>query len=169
MCSALSRCKTAAAYTMKMMMTSRNIRVNSPTIAHESIDGETMVINFDTGTYHNLQGTAATVWERIIGGASLDEIVAAVARTYRGDATEIGGAVSEFVDELLRENLIIADAGPAPDPMPQPGPAPADAPAFAAPKLITFTDMQDFLLADPIHEYDEAGFPKPKEERAGHA
>jgi hypothetical protein len=128
-----------------------------------------MVINFDTGTYHNLQGSAATVWEQIIGGASLDDIVAAVARSYRGDPAEIGTAVTQFVDELLRENLIIADAGSAQAPMAQPGPAPANQPVFAAPTLITFTDMQDFLLADPIHEYDEAGFPKPKEERAGHA
>jgi hypothetical protein len=160
---------------MELMMTSTNFRVNSPTIAHESIDGETMVIDFETGTYHNLQGSATVVWEQIIEGATLDDIVAAVARAYRGDPAEIRAAVTDFVDELLRENLIIADAGTAPGPiaapgtMPQADAPPADQPAFAAPKLITFTDMQDFLLADPIHEYDEAGFPKPKEERAGHA
>lgn len=160
---------------MKLIMTSPNFRINSPTIAHESIDGETMVIDFDTGTYHNLQGSAVTVWEQIEAGSSLDDIVAAVARAYRGDPAEIRTGVAEFVDELLRENLIIADAGPTPSPsapsgaLPQPAAAAADQPAFAAPKLITFTDMQDFLLADPIHEYDEAGFPKPKEERAGHA
>lgn len=153
---------------MKLMMTSTNFRVNSPTIAHESIDGETMVINFDTGTYYNLQGSAATVWEQIIEGAALDDIVAVIGSIYRGDPAEIGTTVTEFVDELLRENLISV-ANSAPGPKPTPGPVAADPPAFAAPKLIMFTDMQDFLLADPIHEYDEAGFPKPKEERAGHA
>jgi len=31
--------------------------------------------------------------------------------------------------------------------------------AFEKPKLQKFTDMQDLLLLDPIHEVDEAGWP----------
>jgi hypothetical protein len=32
--------------------------------------------------------------------------------------------------------------------------------AFVAPTLNTYTDLQDFLLADPLHDVDEqAGWP----------
>ena len=30
---------------------------------------------------------------------------------------------------------------------------------FDVPVLIAYTDMQDLLLADPIHDYDETGWP----------
>ena len=41
--------------------------------------------------------------------------------------------------------------------------APAGAPAFVVPTLEKYTDMEALLLADPIHEVDEAaGWPKPK-------
>ena len=35
----------------------------------------------------------------------------------------------------------------------------AELPNFERPKLGKYTDMQDLLLADPIHEVDEQGWP----------
>ena len=34
--------------------------------------------------------------------------------------------------------------------------------SFEAPILHKYTDMQDLLLLDPIHEVDEAGWPSVK-------
>ena len=47
-------------------------------------------------------------------------------------------------------------------------PAPAPAPvsvagvAYTEPSLSVFSDMQDLLLLDPIHDVSEAGWPMPK-------
>ena len=30
---------------------------------------------------------------------------------------------------------------------------------YAAPKLATYSDLQDLLLLDPIHDVDETGWP----------
>jgi len=35
----------------------------------------------------------------------------------------------------------------------------AERPPFTKPELHKFTDMQDLLLFDPIHEVDESGWP----------
>jgi Coenzyme PQQ synthesis protein D (PqqD) len=152
------------------MPESPTFRVNSPMVSHENIEGETMVIHFDTGTYYNLQASALTVWEQLVNGASLDDIVAAVTRGYRGDPTEIRRSVSGFLDELVRENLVVHSSDPRLASAPGAVPASSADPApFTPPLLNKYTDMQDFLLADPVHDTDEAGFPKPKTARADHA
>lgn len=146
------------------------LRVNSPPVSHENIDGEAMVIHFETGAYYNLRGSALTVWEQVVRGGTREEIVAAAVRSFRGDPAEIAGGVGEFLDELVRENLVVAGNGPAGSN----GAAAAlvsgvELAAFVPPELNKYTDMQDFLLADPVHDTDDAGFPKPNARRAGPA
>jgi hypothetical protein len=143
------------------------LRVNSPPVSHENIEGETMVIHFQTGAYYNLQGSALTVWEQLVRGGTREGIVAAVTQAWQGDPAAIRRTVSEFLDELMREELVreepaqsgngsAASNGAAADES-----APAEAGPFIPPELTKYTDMQDFLLADPVHDTDEAGFPKP--------
>jgi hypothetical protein len=125
-----------------------------------------MVIHFDTGAYYNLQVSALTVWERLVNGASLDDLVAAVTRAYRGDPEEIRRTVTAFLDELIREELVVPSRdAPSQSASDVSLVNPAEPPPFTPPQLNKYTDMQDFLLADPVHDTDEAGFPKPKTER----
>jgi len=42
----------------------------------------------------------------------------------------------------------------------------ADAP-FVLPVLERYTDMQELLLIDPIHDVDETGWPRRKEQSEG--
>ena len=138
--------------------------VNTPKVSHENIDGEAMVINFDTGAYYNLQAAALTVWEQLVHGATLEDLVAAVSGAYPGDTAEIRRTVGAFLDELMREDLVVQGAGVAAASRPA-ATAPATRVPFTPPQLNKYTDMQDFLLADPVHDTDEAGFPKPKPQR----
>ena len=39
----------------------------------------------------------------------------------------------------------------------------APKPAFDPPRLEKYSDMQDYLLIDPIHEVDEPGWPAKRE------
>ena len=140
------------------------LQVNTPKVSHENIDGQIMVINFDTGAYYTLQAAALTVWDQLVHGATLEDLVAAVSGAYRGDTAEIRRTVEAFLDELLREDLVVQRAGVAAAPRPA-ATAPATPVPFTPPQLDKYTDMQDFLLADPVHDTDEAGFPKPKLQR----
>lgn len=76
---------------------------------------------------------------------------------YDGDAIEVEQAVTALVDRWLHDELLIEDpsAPVANPPQPPPGRVP-----FTAPALNTYTDMQEFMLVDPLHQVDEsAGWP----------
>lgn len=68
-----------------------------------------------------------------------------------------------LIDELLGEDLVVegfatADRRPTAAPELRPVLAP-----FVPPVLRKYTDMQEFMLVDPLHDVDEqAGWPHAK-------
>ncbi len=145
-------------------MTTR-FRVNTPPVIHELLDGEVIVVNLDTGTYYSIPGTGAEIWTLVDQGASLDETVAALLERHDATQAVVEPAVGTFVDELVREALIEAMGegdGRTADIVS--APANGDSrPPFQEPKLVRYTDMQELLLLDPIHEVDERGWPNTPE------
>lgn len=138
------------------------LRNDLPNIMHEKIDDEVVVVNLANGTYYSFDGVGGRIWEWLAGGRTLDGLIASAQSSFRGDAAAIAASVTTFIDQLRAEQLLsVAQsehaaeaAGPA---------AAADAPAFAAPALQKYTDMEALLLADPVHEVDEAsGWPNLK-------
>jgi Coenzyme PQQ synthesis protein D (PqqD) len=134
-------------------------------VIHQTLDGEVIVVNLDSGTYYSLEGPAAAIWSAIDGGASLAETVAHAARRYDAPGDALERSVTRFVDELEREQLIVAaeregvpDAG-ANGANGANGAYPPEATPFSEPVLNKYTDMQELLLLDPIHEVDESGWP----------
>jgi hypothetical protein len=126
-----------------------------PPVIHQTLDGEVIAVNLDTGVYYSLVGTAAAIWETLDGGASVEDAISHAAVRYEAPRSDVEAAVVRFIDELRAEGLVVEAAvdGPAP-PTPEPSGAP-----FAPPALAKFTDMQELLLLDPIHEVDETGWP----------
>ena len=69
--------------------------------------------------------------------------------------------MASIVDELSRHELIVrrrAANGNAAAPSP-PASNGGSASADVEPQLSSYTDMQELLLLDPIHEVDESGWP----------
>ena len=140
-------------------------RINTPSVVHEAIEGEVVVINFDTGTYYSLEAVAARIWHDLECGSATDEIAADVAADFACGNSDVAADIAEFVGGLKRENLIapVVDSAPAASPMTErlaASGAPASRLAYAPPVLHTYTDMQALLLLDPIHEVDETGWPR---------
>ncbi len=139
--------------------------VNAPSVAGEVIDGEAVIMNLATGHYFSTQGSGAIAWEAISAGASRAEIAAAVQRRYAiAPDDAVLQAVDSFVAELLRHNLVVETPSHDRDAR---TPAPVtqgDGPLapFEPPVLHVYTDMDDLLLLDPIHDVDEVGWPTPK-------
>ena len=144
-------------------------RLAGPEIISETFDdGESIVVNLENGFYFSLNPAGGLAFELLSSGVRVDEIAVLLADRYEADATTIGAAVAEFALRLVEEGLICTDGASAPSaPNAAPAPAPvADGRApFEAPALTTYTDMQDLLLADPIHDYDETGWPARIENR----
>ena len=147
------------------MPTATRYVVRSPAVVHETIDGEAVIINLESGAYFSAEGASAIAWQRIIGGASAADLASVIGEHYDGGAAEIGLAVAQFIAELSQEGLI-RPAEPAEGaPAASPSPPPEAKPAFTELSLRTFTDLQELLLLDPIHDVDEVGWPAPLSRR----
>jgi hypothetical protein len=135
------------------------LRVNRTHAVYETIDGETILIHLGTGTYYSLDGAGSEAWEFLARGATRDALLAAGRERYEGDPLEIEMGLSGLVDELLREELLI-DLDTAVDEETQ-ARLPVGQVPFAVPVLQAYTDMQEFMLVDPLHEVDVvAGWPR---------
>jgi len=140
-------------------MTTR-LRVNSPNVIYETIEGEVILIDLKTGTYYSLRDSGAAVWQAIEQGAGEDGIAAELRSRYEASEEEIRDAVRRLLDELEREGLVRAEEGEAVSAAPASGNG-AERLPFAAPVLEKHTDMQDLILLDPVHEVGAEGWPHP--------
>ena len=140
-------------------------RINSPSIVNETIDGEAVMINLDTGSYYSTDRVGAVIWALIDDGRTLGEILSLLAERYEGNAADIETAARHFIQQLCAESLIVtAEAPSAPARTP---PANGTREPFVAPVLEKYDDMKDLLLADPIHDVDTAaGWPNRPEPSA---
>jgi len=137
-----------------------NYRIAAGKIAHQKIDGEVIVIHFDTGDYYSLSGTAVDLWEMLQQPCRLDDF----RNRFANFDLRAEKSLRQFIHVLEVEGLIEA-AGLDPDPAPG---GPADAVTgsspipFQDPIVEKYSDMQTILLADPIHDVEEQGWPKVK-------
>jgi len=143
------------------MERSNGYKVNTPKVTHETIDNEAVILNLDTGSYYSISQSGATIWGLLDRGVPVAEIVKTVARTYDGDFGEIENAVHSLVEKLAEEGLIVPANGTEMTALTEPEivTRAAERPPFEFPDLHKYTDMEDLLLIDPIHDVDEAGWP----------
>ncbi len=149
-------------------------RVRGAPIIHDTIDNETIAINQLTGAYYSIEGPGALAWSMLGDGATAHEIADRLAHEYAADRGTIDAAVEAFLEEMTREELIVAadfgelagngqaadeqaaDEQAAPEPDRSVAPSP-----FTGLRLQRYNDLEVMLLADPIHEVDETGWPMP--------
>ena len=147
------------------MKTNGRIRINTPKVVHETIEGETVILNLDTGNYYSLRGVGAEIWDYIDRGSNMNDIMRTLYNTYDCGSDDIENSIHNFLSELIKENLTVSDEA---DTAGVPGMPDAEVKSaakgqkisFTLPVLNKYTDMQDLLLLDPIHEVDEtSGWP----------
>ena len=142
-----------------------NYTIRTPQISHETIDGETVIINLDNGNYYSMDGIGADIWNLISEGASKIDIINVLDNNFTAERKVIESSLNSLIDQLIDEGLIkkteedkknfdesgfelISDSSES----------------YKEPVLNKYTDMQDLLLLDPIHEVDDdSGWPTPKD------
>jgi len=143
-------------------MTNQRFRINTPTVTHETIDGEAVIINLDSGNYYSLVEVGSFIWGLLENGASASEVQNLILQSYQGNATDVDRGVQDLLAELQQENLIVPVDGAEtfdPDQVITSSNG-HEKPSFNPPVLHKYSDMQELLLLDPIHDVDEAGWPK---------
>lgn len=125
-------------------------------LTSEIFDGEVIAVNFATGKYYGMKGSARLIWDMLREPIDLGTIETALRLSYPDlDDTDMA-SVSAFVDRLLDEG-ILQTASPvgAPRTIEVPNHLP-----FARPELEIHTDLQELIVLDPIHDVDPgAGWP----------
>lgn len=133
-----------------------SLEVNAPTVVAEVFEQEVVVIDLDRGTYYSLGGAATRIWPLLGLGLGAPAIAERIA-TAAGGGEAVRGAVEGFLDELMREGLVRA----AQTNGTRPGAVPTLARfVFESPKMEKFTDMQELIALDPVHDVsDTEGWP----------
>lgn len=137
-------------------------RINPSKVAHQTIDNETIIIDFETGAYYSIDGIGSFIWEGIAKGFTPKQIVDFLVQHYQVREDEIEGKVIQFLETLREESLLQIEEGS--DFLEEKDATflfslPLEQTPFIPPSFEKYTDMQDLLLLDPIHEVDEEGWP----------
>lgn len=136
--------------------------VNRPSVVSETVDGETIIVNLDTGCYYDVNHVGSYIFDLIQRGATSDQLVPWVTSRYEVDPDTAQRAVDGLVEQLLAEQIILSETLQSPDGgmslVEEPGPQ--EPRSFVMPVLNGHTDMQDLLLLDPIHDVSEDAPPE---------
>ncbi len=130
--------------------------VDKARIAHQTIDGEAIIIDFETGAYFSLRNSAAEIWQLLATSTPVDDVI----RLYQGNDPKQSAAtdsdIRAFIGELVAAKLLSEDERFfAADP-PQ---IPIERGSFTKPILEKFDDMSELIMLDPVHDVTEQGWP----------
>ncbi len=142
------------------MSSTNRFRVNEPNVIQEIIDGEAIIADLSQGFYYSLDQNGSLIWCALVNGWSVSDIIDATVERFPSERSEIEMGINDLVGRLQSEQLIVsvpAETEPA-------GTISkllnfSDSTAFVAPELSKYTDMEQLLLLDPIHDVDETGWP----------
>jgi hypothetical protein len=119
-------------------------RLNEPSVVADVIDGETIIMNLESGDYYSLNPSGGELWQLLLSGLGREALSAAIAG--RHGLMPPRPEIERFVDRLIEFRLLVpreqAD-GPV-DFTLQGAPAP-----WRAPEIAVYGDMRELLAMDP--------------------
>lgn len=124
--------------------------LSSEDITYEMLDGEIVAIDFVRGTYHSLRGAAAPLFATLVAGQPAEHAAA----WFTGAPASVMSEIADLITRWQEAGLLAVRAD-APAPLTPPAPV-----AWAPPSFETFDDMQQLLLADPIHDVGDGAWPR---------
>lgn len=108
------------------------------------------IINSETGIYYGMNGFGSAVFENILAGAAVEDILAAV-KSFDGAPEDMDARMAEFVNRLKSFEIVLQGGAS--------GNVTLDASVAAGDNfelmVNEYNDAQELLLADPIHEVKE--------------
>jgi hypothetical protein len=121
---------------------------------------EVVLVNLESGVYYSLRGSATQIWIRLFNHYSPTEIFADLVQIYKVDENDLISDINNFVDQLIGVKIIkiASDIEKKPIDFNSKG----ILVAYISPVIETFSDMQEILLLDPVHDVDKAGWPISK-------
>lgn len=132
------------------------VEIDATRVVYQTMDEETLIIDLEAGSYYSTRFLGSEIWELALAQQTIAEIVQQLSVRHHLDPAVLEGEVHRFLDELRAAGLLSFDV-PLPLPPAENG-SETELP-FEPPTLTAYTDMQDLLLLDPIHEVGDDGWP----------
>jgi len=139
--------------------TPQEVEINRSGISLERLDGEVVIISFETGKYFHLNGPGADILYMIDQGipqAKWEATLGKLFPSFRLEPVEFENFLLEAISERL---LIFGSAKTVTDIL---LPNDYSRSEWTVPRLTVFDDLADLLLVDPIHETGAEGWPIAK-------
>ena len=130
------------------------MKVNDLDVSAEEIDGELIAVNFLTGKYFALEGTAIEIWNALALGHEPDAIIAAQSGRAGFEPERGAQEIREFIVQLQDEDMFVP-GGPA-----AAGPVVVGATDWSVPLLEEYDDMAALLKLDPVVDVAQVGWPQ---------
>jgi len=121
---------------------------------------EVVLVNLELGIYYSLRGSATPIWIRLYNQYSPSEILADLIQVYQVAEQDLLADINQFFTRLLE--LKIIENSTATEKKTIDFVATENLIDYASPVLETFSDMQEILLLDPVHDVDKSGWPISK-------
>ncbi len=130
--------------------------LNSPNVVQEDVDNEVIIVHLVTGSYYSLSGSGSDIWSLILQGHDDSTVIERIAGAGGVERQQVAAQIERFLGELQSEGLIVPNSGN------RPFTTLADnalSGPYVCPALQKYSDMQELLLVDPIHEVETTGWP----------
>lgn len=130
-------------------------RLNEEKMFYDMAEGQAIVINFTTGMYYGTSSLGSAVLDALLAGSSVEDVCKAI-QALPGCPADMDAQLDTFVQALLEKEILAPgeSTGAA---------CVIDAASLADGFALTvdeFAEVQDLILADPVHDVDvEQGWP----------
>ncbi len=151
---------------MEILKSQKMYKIDRANVVFEVFDNEIVIINLENGNYYSYDGIGVVIWSLLKDPISINDISKWIIHKYsQSIPAGIEEIISKSIAELENENLLITSEEHNN----------IDSQAnlkhkevsdnlknvnFKDPVLQRYTDMQNFLLVDPIHEIDYEKWPE---------
>jgi hypothetical protein len=126
-------------------------KLASADVTYQLLDGEVVAIHFTKGVYFNLRGAAAVTFDALAQGLPEESLPGLFTSPPQNAAEQLGGLRRQFVEA----ELLVVDVPAETAPMPN-----VTVTEWTPPVFESYTDMQQLLLADPIHDVGAEAWPR---------
>ncbi|CAN5397835.1 hypothetical protein BH09SUM1_BH09SUM1_13320 [soil metagenome] len=132
-------------------MASTRWRINRSRATYQNLDGEVIIVDLVNGYYFSLQHAGANIWDALEQEPTLPQMTGA----FDGDEQKISASIESLLGQMQQYELVESFQSDTTGERSLPG----SRIAWSEPDFQAYSDMQNLLLADPIHDVDTAGWP----------
>ena len=143
-------------------------KINRPDIVLEYFEDETVLINLKNGNYYSIDKVGTDILVLIEAELSTDQIIKGIKNKYDAYPGNPDSSIEKFITQLHNEKIIRQEEKTSGRDKSSEKKVAGSLKkggtklTFSPPRLSKYTDMQELLLLDPIHDVDETGWPKKK-------